>query len=83
MKTSIAVVACCALAALSLSYAQTSAPPDAANPPARAAAHDTADAGAAKRMPVAGGSDPRVCLEFATNLEVHMCAEKYRPRRRG
>lgn len=25
--------------------------------------------------------DPRVCLEFATNLEVMACAEKYRPRR--
>ncbi len=28
-------------------------------------------------------SDPRRCLEFSTNLEVHTCAEKYRPHKRN
>jgi hypothetical protein len=27
--------------------------------------------------------DPRRCLEFSTNLEVHTCAEKYRPHKRN
>lgn len=26
------------------------------------------------------GSDARHCLKFATNMEIHRCAEKYRPR---
>jgi hypothetical protein len=33
--------------------------------------------------PVEGANDPRRCLEFSTNLEVHTCAEKYRPRKRS
>ena len=28
-------------------------------------------------------SDPRRCLAFSTNIEVHTCAEKYRPRKRN
>ena len=28
-------------------------------------------------------ADARHCLEFATNLEVIVCAEKYRPRKRN
>lgn len=27
-----------------------------------------------------GGADARHCLKYATNMEVHRCAEKYRPR---
>lgn len=27
-----------------------------------------------------GGADARHCLKLATNMEVHRCAEKYRPR---
>ncbi len=28
-------------------------------------------------------ADARLCLEFPTNLEIIMCAEKYRPKRRS
>ena len=40
-------------------------------------------AAAAKPAPVAAskaGADPRECLKFSTNIQVAVCAERYRPR---
>jgi len=71
-----------ALAVLPFAAAQTVAPAasgDAAE--ARGSGMVGADPLRADRVPLAHG-DPRVCLEYATNLEVIACAEKYRPHRR-
>jgi hypothetical protein len=34
----------------------------------------------AQRARSGGGADARHCLKLATNMEIHRCAEKYRPR---
>jgi hypothetical protein len=68
------------LAASPLSRAQT-APPQNSPPPSQAENKD-----ATPRSPDQAStseSDPRHCLELATNMEIHVCAEKYRPRRRA
>lgn len=46
------------------------------------AAAQKAQAGtmSAQRARSGGGADARHCLKLATNMEVHRCAEKYRPR---
>jgi hypothetical protein len=44
----------------------------------RGAAADTSPSREARRA----ADDPRVCLDFPTNLQVIACAEKYRPPRR-
>lgn len=64
-----AVLAALALVPLAIAQGQP-APREAGKPAAPRAAPKE----------VASG-DPRVCLEFPTNLQVMTCAEKYRPRR--
>ena len=34
----------------------------------------------AARTASKAGADPRECLKFSTNIEVAVCAERYRPR---
>ena len=84
MKRALIVAA---VAAAPLAWALANAQTATADHGARAA--QGADPAAAAKestsktqAPAHAGSDPRVCLEFATNLEIHRCAEKYRPRKR-
>jgi hypothetical protein len=80
--TKTIVVLLAALAALPLAIAQGPAPDaDAAD-----AAVGTRGVGATLPLRTARGAatneDPRICLEFPTNLQVIACAEKYLPRPR-
>jgi hypothetical protein len=68
------------LAAAPLAQAQTAAP---APKPQPGASEPRGEPSRSAQEPARAGPDPRVCLEFTTNLEVHVCAEKYRPRRRA
>lgn len=73
-----------ALAAFPCAQAQN--PPQAPNvDPARMAAPapaKPADTSLAVDRPPPSGPDARACLEFPTDAQVIMCAEKYRPRKR-
>ena len=68
-----------ALLAVPLAMAQGQAP--ATSHDASTAAAQSADAGRSERDS-ATHADARNCLGFPTNLQVIMCAEKYRPHRR-
>jgi hypothetical protein len=63
-----------------IAQAQKDAPAAAALAPPAVAAPPAAEKRAAPRATRGSGSraDARVCLEFATNLEIIKCAEKYR-----
>ena len=67
------------LAALPFAYARGPVPGDRAEATAPGGA--TAPSLRSARGTVAA-SDPRICLEFPTNLQVIACAEKYLPQRR-
>lgn len=53
---------------------------------AQTATPEAADAETAPKLKMAAakrgraGADARHCLQLATNMEIHRCAEKYRPR---
>jgi len=78
----IAAVLFAVAAGVSIASAQVSAP----NSGSAAAGTATADAGTPPPMrpsrEAAADADARLCLEFPTNEQVIMCAEKYRPHRR-
>jgi hypothetical protein len=81
MKSTLtAILLLSLLAVLPLSRAQT-APPQNTPPPGQVESKDATPRAA--DQPSTSASDPRVCLELATNMEIHVCAEKYRPRRRA
>ena len=68
-----------ALAALPLAIAQGPAPDaDAADATVGTPGAGAKRASRAARV-AAVNDDPRICLEFPTNLQVIACAEKYRP----
>jgi len=79
----IAPVLFAVLAGLSTAIAQTAAPSEgrASGVVATAQGETTASTTRSIREP-ARDADARLCLEFATNEQVIMCAEKYRPGRR-
>jgi hypothetical protein len=80
LATIAAVAAACVLAAQAV--AQSTSP--ATGSPAMApAAQEPARTASATDRPVEGANDPRRCLEYSTNLEIHTCAEKFRPRKRS
>jgi hypothetical protein len=69
-----ALVLLAVLAALPLAVAQGT--------PAGSSTQGAAAGAGTAPSPRASAGDPRVCLEFPTNVQVITCAEKYRPQRR-
>jgi hypothetical protein len=70
------------LSGLATAMAQSPAPSDAsAAPPAAKSQRETKGSIRSARESVTD-ADARLCLEFPTNTQVIMCAEKYRPDRR-
>jgi hypothetical protein len=80
LRTIAALAAAGALAAHAIAQ---STPPAASGTITIPAAREPARTAAASDRPVEGANDPRRCLEFSTNMEIHACAEKYRPRKRS
>jgi len=82
----IATALFAALAGLTTVYAQSPTPSDAnaATPAAAPAAAPQRESTGSIRSAreSATDADARLCLEFPTNTQVIMCAEKYRPDRR-
>jgi len=83
----IAAVLFAVAAGVSIASAQVSAPNSGSAAAGTATAGTaTADAGTPPPMrpsrEAAADADARLCLEFPTNEQVIMCAEKYRPHRR-
>ena len=79
IRATIIIAGLCALAAHA--WAQAPAPATAGKPSTAAAA--AAPEPATPSRTAEGSADPRRCLEYSTNLEIHLCAEKYRPRKRN
>lgn len=79
LRTIAAVAAACALAA----HAIAQSTPPAVSGTLAPVAQEPARTAAASDRPVEGANDPRRCLEYSTNMEIHACAEKYRPRKRS
>jgi len=80
LATVAAVAAACVLAAQAVAQ---STPPAGGSPAMAPAAQEAARTASTTDRPVEGVNDPRRCLEFSTNLEIHACAEKFRPRKRS
>lgn len=80
LRTIVAIAAAGALAAHAVAQ---SAPPAASGTITTPAAQEPARTTATADRPVEGANDPRRCLDFSTNMEIHACAEKYRPRKRS
>ena len=81
-RTTIAPVLFALLAALPAAFAQNSGSSD-ANAATPAAAPQRESKGSIRSArESAADADARLCLEFPTNTQVIMCAEKYRPDRR-
>jgi len=82
-RRAIAVVLLSILAALPSAFATSPAPSDVAGASAVAPAQVVPKAPAAPKRDAAMNGDARRCLEFQSNLQVIMCAEKYRSHRRA
>lgn len=80
LATIAAIAAACVLAAHAVAQ---STPPASGSPAMAPAAQEPARTASATERPAEGANDPRRCLEFSTNLEIHTCAEKFRPRKRS
>jgi hypothetical protein len=76
------VLAFCLLAALPPAIAQGPAPSTGTGAAGAAASPAPPAASAGANRAAARDADARVCLEFASNLQVIACAEKYRRHRR-
>ncbi|MEO8344642.1 MAG: hypothetical protein ABI607_03005 [Betaproteobacteria bacterium] len=71
------------LATLPQAVAQSSAPNASPNMSGVATPQDEVKPPIRLNRVAVTDADARRCLEFATNLEVIVCAEKYRPRKRN
>jgi hypothetical protein len=71
------------LAALPPAVAQSPPPNDSPGASAAALTPDGSKLPIRASRDAATDADARLCLEFPTNLQVIMCAEKYRPRKRN
>jgi hypothetical protein len=79
-RKQIALVLFAVLVASPLVVAQSPAP--SAGSDASVGAVPRSDPAIPNRSIRAADADARLCLEFPTNLQVIMCAEKYRPHQR-
>ena len=81
MKRMLAVVSMLALAVTSTVGAQGTAPGSNAGAPSTTPAPAQPTAPPQASPPATSDADARLCLEFPTNHQIIVCAEKYLPRK--
>ncbi len=81
-RSAFAVVLLLALANVTSAQTQTPAQKASAEGAKMTSPEKTGDVALATDRQLPLSLDPRVCLEFATSVQVIACAEKYRPRKR-